>query len=166
MKTVFQRLHIPRRRAAQPQTGELQAVEPLLGRADSESTLPPISITKRLVFIAVAGFFFLLGAAGVVLPGLPTTPFLLLTSYFLLRAWPSMNERLLRSRLFGGVLRDWQHRGGVRRHIKVKAIALVGVMVCAGLVFIEMLPMVRGIFASGALIGLLVIRRLPEVAVD
>ena len=122
-----------------------------------------LSPLKRGVFISLAGFFFLLGAAGVILPGLPTTPFLLLTSYFLLRAWPSMNRRLLNSRLFGGVLRDWQHHGGVQRHIKIKAIVLVGLMVCAAMFFSEMSTVVRGVIASGALIGLLVIRRLPEV---
>ena len=125
-----------------------------------------MGLVKRLTFIALAGVFLALGLIGVVLPGLPTTPFLLLTSYFLLRAWPSMNERLLRSRVLGGILRDWQHRGGVRRRVKLKAIALVGVMVCAALLMVEMTTLLRGVVACGALTGLLVIGRLPDVAAD
>ena len=131
---------------------------------------PPIQrslgLPKRLTFIALAAIFFVLGMIGIVLPVLPTTPFLLLTSYFLLRSWPSMNERLLRSRWVGRVLRDWQHRGGVRRDVKLKAIVLVGVTVCVGLLMIDMAPLARGILGCGALTGLLVIRRLPEVAGD
>ena len=121
---------------------------------------------KRLTYIALAGVFFLLGIIGVILPGLPTTPFLLLTSYFLIRSWPSMNERMLNSRLVGAVLRDWQEHGGIQRHIKIKAIVLVGVTVCAGMLLVDMTLLVRCVVGCGALAGILVIHRLPEVAAD
>ena len=82
----------------------------------------------RLLHIALAGFFFLLGGLGAVLPGLPATPFLLLTSYFLARSSPRWNAILLRSRFVGPLLVDWQQRGGVRLHVKVKATLIVVVM--------------------------------------
>ncbi|NOY28703.1 MAG: DUF454 domain-containing protein [Planctomycetes bacterium] len=50
----------------------------------------------------------MLGIIGIALPGLPTTPFLLLTSFFLARSWPRMHQRLLASKLFGPVLRPWK----------------------------------------------------------
>ena len=162
MKTLTPRSETRSKRRALP-AGDVALED--AGR--SASQLPhPLSWPKRITFIALAGLFLVLGVAGIVLPGLPTTPFLLLTSYFLLRSWPSMNERLLRSRLLGGVLRDWQHHQGVRRHVKVKAIVLVAATVGAGLFFFEMSPLLRGILGCGAVAGLLVIRRLPEVKAD
>ncbi len=134
-----------------------------IGHAVAAAPAQPLSRLKRGCFIAMAGGFFALGVLGIILPGLPTTPFLLLTSYFLLRAWPSMNERLLASRLFGGILRDWQHHGGVRRHVKLKAVALVAVMICATLLLVELSPIARGLLAGGSLLGMLVISRLREV---
>ena len=77
-----------------------------------------------------------------------------------------MNERLMQSRLFGGVLCDWQHHGGVQRHVKIKAIVLVALMVCGSLWLIDDSSLARGLIACGALTGLLVINRLPEVARD
>jgi uncharacterized membrane protein YbaN (DUF454 family) len=75
--------------------------------------------------MALAGLFFVLGALGAVLPVLPTTPFLLLTSYFLARSSPRLNRWLLASRFFGPILRDWQQLGGVRPDVKVKAVMIV-----------------------------------------
>ncbi|MBC7968480.1 MAG: YbaN family protein [Fuerstia sp.] len=77
----------------------------------------------RLFFSLLAGLFLILASAGVLIPGLPTTPFLLVASYFLVRSSPQLNSRLLRSRLFGPILIDWQVHGGIRRDVKVKAVS-------------------------------------------
>ena len=69
---------------------------------------PQVHGVRKAAYLGLAAFFFGLGATGAILPGLPTTPFLLLTSYFLLRASPKLNERLLNSRMFGSILTDWQ----------------------------------------------------------
>ena len=95
--------------------------------ANSTAKTPPELATgwKRLLYLTLAGVFFTLGALGAVIPGLPATPFLLLTSYFLLRSSPEQNDRLLKSRLVGPLLADWQERGGVRASVKWKAIIIV-----------------------------------------
>ena len=63
---------------------------------------------RRILFIALAGVFFVLAIIGVVLPGIPTTPFLLLTSYFLSRSWPRMHQKLMSNKVFGPILRRFQ----------------------------------------------------------
>ena len=122
----------------------------------------PLGRAKRVVFVVLAAMFLGVAALGAILPGLPCTPFVLLTSYFLLRSWPQMNDRLLRSRLFGPLLRDWQERGGVARQVKVKAIALVAVVVGATLYFGSLSPIFLGVVSIASLVGILVIARLPE----
>lgn len=80
---------------------------------------------KKILFFVLAGLFFVLGVLGALLPILPATPFLLLTSYFLVRTSPRLNALLLRSRFFGPILTDWQVNGGVRTDVKIKAIVVV-----------------------------------------
>lgn len=118
---------------------------------------------RRVVYLALAGIFFALGMIGVVLPGLPTTPFLLLTSYLLLRSWPALNNRMLRSRFVGSILRDWQQHGGVRPHVKVKSIALIAAMLTASVWFGRLpLPASAAILMLG-MVGIVIVARLPNV---
>lgn len=130
-----------------------------------EQTEQQQSVTgvRRVLYLFLAALFFVLGSAGVILPGLPTTPFLLLTSFFLLRASPKLNERLLKSRMFGPILSDWQNRGGIRRHVKVKAVAVVLIAI-ALMLWLSPLPQALKLAVCGiAAIGLIVIVRLPEI---
>jgi len=135
-------------------------------RSDSPSGSPSDSLIggwRRVLFLSLAGLFFVLGVLGAVLPGLPATPFLLLTSYFLVRTSPALNERLLNSRLVGPILRDWQQKRGVRRDVKIQAV--VCVMIAVGLSIY--LAGNRGWLTVGialaASVGIAVILRLKTV---
>ncbi len=116
----------------------------------------------KLAFLAIAGFFFLLGLMGVLLPGLPATPFLLLTSYFLGRSSPRLNASLLRSRLFGPILTDWQVHGGVRRDVKIKAIVFVAMAVGVTVHLSSYSLMPTLIVILFAAVGITVIAKLPR----
>jgi uncharacterized protein len=120
-----------------------------------------VTCTKRIVFLVLAGLFFVLGALGAILPVLPTTPFLLLASYFLARTSPRLNQLLLRSRFFGPILRDWQQQGGVRTDVKAQAIVLVLLAVSLSIWLTDLLPTLRWVAGAVALIGIGVILRLP-----
>jgi uncharacterized membrane protein YbaN (DUF454 family) len=126
-----------------------------------QAEVPPI---KRAIFLALAAGFFALGALGAVLPGLPTTPFLLLTSYFLVRSSPRLNAALLRSPLFGPMLRDWQERRGVRRAVKIQALALIVVFVGLAVFVTAMPAAARVATVALGLVGIAVVVRLPEVS--
>jgi len=109
----------------------------------------------------LAALFFFLGVLGAILPVLPTTPFLLLTSYFLARTSPRLNRWLLTSRFFGPILRDWQQLGGVRPDVKVKAIMIVVLAVALSLWLTELSSTLRWIVVIISLIGIGVVMRLP-----
>ena len=129
---------------------------------NSPSKKPLVHDWKKLVFLSFAGVFFALGVLGAFLPVLPATPFLLLTSYFLVRSSPRLNAALLRSRLFGPILIDWQVHGGVRPDVKVKAIVVVtiAVMLTIFLSGYSLLPTLTVILLAG--VGITVILRLPS----
>lgn len=69
--------------------------------------------------------FLLLGAVGVVLPLLPTTPFVLLAAWCFARSSPRMHAWLLANPLFGPVLLDWERRQCVSLRVKVVALGMM-----------------------------------------
>lgn len=117
---------------------------------------------RRWLYLSIASVFFVLGFLGALLPGLPATPFLLLTSYFLVRSSPALNEKLLRSRFIGPILVDWQVHGGVTSAVKVKAIVIVIIAVGLTLYFTGTSFWPRLAICSLAFVGVVVICRLPK----
>ena len=121
-----------------------------------------VSRWRKPICLGFAGVFFVIAGLGAVLPGLPVTPFLLLTSYFLVRSSPRLNAVLLRSRVFGPILADWQLRGGVRRHVKYKSITAVVAAVALTIYLTGASPALTLTVASLAAVGIIVILRLPD----
>ena len=116
---------------------------------------------RRWVFLALAGVVFVLGVLGALLPGLPATPFLLLTSYFLVRSSPRLDAALRRSRFFGPILVDWQIHGGVRRDVKIQAIVVVVIAVALTVYLAaDSVPWTVTVILLAA-VGIAVIVRLP-----
>ena len=64
-----------------------------------------------------------LGVVGIVVPGLPTVPFILLSAYAAARGSDRLHAWLLAHRRFGPLIRDWQAHGAVSRRAKWLATA-------------------------------------------
>ncbi|WP_298869367.1 YbaN family protein [uncultured Gimesia sp.] len=128
-----------------------------------DTSVPTVTGVKKFLYLFLAALFFVLGALGVALPVLPTTPFLLLTSYFLIRTSPRLNRALLRSPILGEVLKDWQQDGGVRLSVKIQAISIVIVIILATLIFTPLSMTFKVVLVVLASIGILVIVRLPRL---
>ncbi|WP_237485546.1 YbaN family protein [Vibrio hippocampi] len=61
-----------------------------------------------------------LGIAGIVLPLLPTTPFLLLASACFLRGSPRLHDWLWNHATFGAIIRDWQQHRCIAKKVKLR----------------------------------------------
>jgi uncharacterized membrane protein YbaN (DUF454 family) len=72
---------------------------------------------------------------GAILPGLPTTPWVLLASYCFSRSSRRLQRWLRRSPLFGRLLRDWDEHRGIRRPVKMFAVGLMATVVTTSIVF-------------------------------
>ena len=70
-----------------------------------------------------------LGLVGVLLPGLPTTPFILLGAACFARASPRLHQRMLSSAWIGPMLRDWENNRSLTRRVKSVALTMMVVMV-------------------------------------
>lgn len=66
-------------------------------------------VRKRLLF--VLGFVSLiLGIVGIILPLLPTTPFLLLSAYCFSRSSEKFHNYILNNKVFGQYIRDYNEK--------------------------------------------------------
>ncbi|WP_120633042.1 YbaN family protein [Ruegeria sp. EL01] len=62
-----------------------------------------------------------LAVIGIVLPLLPTVPFLLLAAFFFARSSSRLHNWLLSHRAFGPMIQDWQSSGAIRPGAKKAA---------------------------------------------
>ena len=115
--------------------------------------LQPAVGWRRIALITLTAVALMLAMLGVVLPGLPTTPFVLVASYGLMRTSRRWHRRLLDSRLFGSVLRDWHLHRGISAHVRVKALTLLTIVVGAACLWPGTSPVVKAIVVIGGLLG-------------
>jgi uncharacterized membrane protein YbaN (DUF454 family) len=77
-----------------------------------------MQLTK--IFLIAAGFVFLaLAAAGIMLPVLPATPFLLAASFCFMKSSRRLHDRLMANRFFGPRLRRIQSGAGLTAREKI-----------------------------------------------
>lgn len=85
----------------------------------------------RAVWYVVGMLALAAGAVGVVLPLLPTTPFLLLAAFAFARSSDRWNQWLLSHAVFGPIIVDWQRERAIGRSTKV--VGVVGMAAVFGL---------------------------------
>ncbi len=72
---------------------------------------PEIQSSKRWIYLSLGWFFFALGIVGVVLPVMPTSPFMILAVWAFSKSSVRFEQWLLNHRHFGPGLRRWrEHR--------------------------------------------------------
>lgn len=131
------------------------------GAAADESRL--IRPVHRALYLFAAAISFTFGIIGIAVPGIPTVPFVLLTSFFLLRGSPHLNARLLRSRTFGPMLRDWERHRGVRRRVKIVSFTTIALTLCVSLALLSASTAATIGIGALALVGLVVVWRVPTI---
>ncbi|SMR71210.1 hypothetical protein SAMN04488030_0837 [Aliiroseovarius halocynthiae] len=66
-----------------------------------------------------------LGLLGVILPVLPTTPFLLVAAFAFGKGSPRARAWLIDHAHFGPSIRDWEERGAISRRAKTLAVSMM-----------------------------------------
>ncbi|EJF29751.1 MULTISPECIES: DUF454 family protein [Enterobacteriaceae] len=80
---------------------------------------------KRLILLIIGWLAVVLATLGVILPLLPTTPFLLLAAWCFARSSPRFHHWLLYRSWFGSYLQHWQTHRAMPRGAKPKAILFI-----------------------------------------
>jgi len=90
---------------------------------------------QRVLFFCLGSIFVGLGTIGVVLPLVPTTPFLLLAAACYARSSKRLYNWLLANKIFGSTIRQWQENRSVAYRTKVTAIVLLVLTLGTSIVF-------------------------------
>ena len=77
---------------------------------------------KKKIYICVGFLAVILGIIGVILPGIPTVPFLLVALFCFERSSKKYHDMILNNKYFGKVLRDYYEGRGLTTSVKIKAI--------------------------------------------
>ena len=77
---------------------------------------------KRLFFFSLGATLFVIGAIGVVLPLLPTTPFILASFLCFGKSSKRAEKWISNNRYFGSYIENYKNKQGVPRDVKLKSI--------------------------------------------
>jgi len=88
---------------------------------------------KKPVYRALGLVSIALGVIGIVLPLLPTTPFMILAAYFFARSHPEWEARMLAHPKFGPAIRAWRDHGAIPLLAKKLATLLMAISAIGGL---------------------------------
>lgn len=79
--------------------------------------------------------FLLIGAAGVALPLLPTTPFVLAAAACFAKSSPRMHAWLLANRVFGPIVSNWENKRCILLRAKLLALTMMAAVGGTSIVF-------------------------------
>ena len=81
--------------------------------------------TRRIIYIILGSFFLILGAIGIFVPLLPTTPFWLLTCWFYIRSSEKLYNRVMSNRHFGPYIRNYMVDKAIPLRSKIISVAVM-----------------------------------------
>lgn len=124
----------------------------------------PVSMKK--IFLISVGFLSLaLGIVGIVLPILPTTPFLLLSAACFLRSSHSLHSRLTNHRILGNYIKSFQHYRAISVRAKFSSILTLWLTISFSAFFVVpfvWLKIALFLIAAGVTIYILNLRTLTN----
>lgn len=120
------------------------------------------SLALHKALLTLAGSVALgLGLLGVVLPGLPTTPFVLLAAACFAKASPRLHQRIVANPLLGPMVRDWEANRSLPLKVKQIAIGSMAIMVGLSAWHFAGRPWLQGALVALGVIGAVVVGRIP-----
>jgi uncharacterized protein len=87
----------------------------------------------RAFWLSLGVLSVALGLIGIVVPIMPTVPFLILAAFCFARSSPTLEEKLIRHPIYGPSIRDWRERGAISKRGKWMATVAFGLSIPFGL---------------------------------
>ncbi|NJD35901.1 MAG: DUF454 domain-containing protein [Betaproteobacteria bacterium] len=126
-----------------------------------ESELHP-SLLVRAVLWTCGSIALLLGIIGIFLPGLPTTPFVLVAAACYARASEPFYRWLIGNPTFGPLIIEWRRHHSMPFRIKLIAITLMSLTICVSIWSFSGRPWLQGLLAFIGISTALVLWRIPS----
>lgn len=118
------------------------------------------SESKKFIYILIGTISLVIGVIGIIVPVLPTTPFVLLSAGCYFRGSSRFHDWLLNHKYFGPIILEYSDGKGMRKKSKINAIILTWIMVLGTTIFVLNSLLMRLIIVGLAIIGTFVILSL------
>jgi uncharacterized membrane protein YbaN (DUF454 family) len=141
---------------------QAKAAMPLVEVPDQRHPIEVATGPKRWLYLALGGGSLVMTVVGLIVPGIPTVPFLLLSSYGFARSSPRINRWLRETRFFGPILIEWEQHGGLSTSSKKKLIGLTSVVVLVAIVLAPLSPLALGLILVMAGLSVYGVSRMPS----
>ena len=117
---------------------------------------------RRPLYLCCGFTCLLLGLIGVVLPLLPTTPFIILAAFCFSRSSVKFHRMLLNHRLFGPMIADWEAYGIIPLKVKCLSSSMMLIMISYPILFKDLAWWIDACMAATALIALIYVWSKPS----
>jgi uncharacterized protein len=114
----------------------------------------PMSV-RRYFFLGLGWLCLGLGSLGIVMPILPTTPFLLVAVWAFSRSSPELADKIRNHKTAGPFVRAWQDHGVIPPLGKILAVVMMSVM-GGYLMLFSAAPLWAGTLACAAMVAIAV----------
>jgi hypothetical protein len=116
----------------------------------------------RLTWLVVGFVALALGALGIVLPLVPTTPFVLVAAFAFAQSSEKLHQWLLDHNVFGPLIDNWRRHGAISRRAKViSVVSMVAVLAISVAMALPMVVIVTQLVVLGAAALFILTRPLP-----
>ncbi len=123
-------------------------------------------IIKRPLYLILGSVLFLVGLLGVVLPILPTTPFMILAAACFAKSSPRFHQALLNNRWIGDDLQRWEKQQTILRSTKKRATWMIVVMFSLSISILSGHPWLQSMLLGLAFVLLFFLWRVPESVIN
>jgi uncharacterized membrane protein YbaN (DUF454 family) len=117
----------------------------------------------RLMYLALGSGALVMTVVGLIVPGIPSVPFLLLSSYGFARSSPRINRWLRETRFFGPILIEWEQHGGLSRSSKKKLTGLTVVIILLAVILAPLSPLGLVLVLLMASLSVYALSRMPGI---
>jgi len=113
-------------------------------------------IFLKPIYIVLGTLSLILGIIGIIVPGLPATPFMLLTAWLYLRGSDKLYNRLLKHKYLGKYVDDFRSGKGMTMWFKLGSLLLMVIMVSISCIFLLEAIWLKSFVIGAALLGAVV----------
>lgn len=125
-----------------------------------------MSLVRKFVYGLLAAGSLGMAWVGLLVPGIPTVPFVILAATFAAKSSRSFHERLKRARVFGPMIRDWDTYGAVQPIVKVQAAIATLVIVTVTIIVAQPSPAMLTMIGVMCVVSLVIVARIPVIETD
>ena len=120
------------------------------------------SLLVRMILLVCGSIALLLGIIGIVVPGLPTTPFILVAAACYARASERFYHWLLRNPTFGPLIAEWRRHRSIPWRVKWLAISLMSLTISVSIWTLSDSPWLQVMLAAIGVSTAIWLWRIPS----